>query len=134
MFNRAIVLTGLAAAPFWLCGAPSPAAAESWKPDQNTCGGEASTLAIVDCYGKRVAVWDQRLNDMYGRLMAGFRKDFPERVSPLKTAQLAWIKYRDANCALYYSEDGTIKQIDAITRKLRMTQDRAIELQELATQ
>ena len=107
----------------------SALAAETWKPDRNTCNQEANTLAIVDCYQKRIDVWDRRLNDAYGQLMVEFKKNAPERVTPLRTAQLAWIKYRDANCAFYYSEDGTIKQIDTITIKLQMTQDRAIEMQ-----
>lgn len=104
-------------------------AADRWTPDQNTCNQQDNTLAIVDCYEKRVDVWDQRLNAVYGQLMAELKKDDPDRVAPLRTAQLAWIKYRDANCTFYYSEGGTIKQIDTITCKLQMTQDRAIELQ-----
>ena len=103
--------------------------AERWTPDQNTCNQQENTLAIVDCYEGRVDIWDHRLNAVYGQLMAEFKKTASDRVAPLKAAQLAWIKYRDANCAFYYSEDGTIKQIDTITCKLQMTQDRAIELQ-----
>jgi uncharacterized protein YecT (DUF1311 family) len=103
-------------------------AATPWTPDQNKCNEEANTPAIEDCYEKRIAFWDKRLNQAYGQLMA-FHKDEPKRAAALKTAQLAWIKYRDANLDYYYSQDGTIRRIATAMSKLQMTQDRAIELQ-----
>ena len=107
----------------------SALAAEPWKPDQNACNQAQDTPAIVDCYQKRISFWDHRLNDVYGQLMGLFSNYNTGRVAPLKAAQQAWIKYRDTNCAFYYSEDSTIKQINTIATKLQMTQDRAIELQ-----
>jgi uncharacterized protein YecT (DUF1311 family) len=103
-------------------------AAERWAPDQNTCNQRPDTLAIVDCLQARTKFWDDRLNQSWKALNASLAGD-RARLSTLKAAQLAWIKYRDANCAYYYSEDGTIKQIDTAMCQLRMTQDRAIELQ-----
>jgi uncharacterized protein YecT (DUF1311 family) len=112
-----------------ILSASAPAyAAEKWTPDQNKCSDEANTSAIEDCYEKRIAFWDKRLNQAYGQLMA-VHKDEPKRAAFLKTAQQAWIKYRDANLAYYGSEDGTISRVSFVMQKLQMTQDRAIELQ-----
>jgi len=74
----------------------------------------------------KTKVWNERLNRAY--------RNLPQRLDagqldPLKDAQRLWIKYRDANCAFYGSQDGTIRQIQAAECVCSMTKDRALELE-----
>ncbi|MGH8744752.1 MAG: lysozyme inhibitor LprI family protein, partial [Burkholderiales bacterium] len=85
-----------------------PAAAEMFGPDYPPCGEQSNTVAIVDCVEAKTKAWNERLNKAY--------KDLPQRLDagqlgPLKDAQRLWIKYRDANCGFYGSQEGTIRQI-----------------------
>lgn len=86
---------------------PSPTAAEMFGPDYPPCGEQSNTVAIVDCVEAKTNVWNERLNKAY--------KELPHRLDarqlrPLKDAQCLWIKYRDANCGFYGSQDGTIRR------------------------
>lgn len=83
-----------------------PAAAEMFGADYQPCGDQPNTLAIVDCVEAKTKTWDERLNKAY--------KDLPQRLDPgqlgpLKEAQRLWIKYRDANCSFYGSQEGSIR-------------------------
>ena len=44
-------------------------------------------------------------------------------------AQRLWVQYRDANCAFYGVEDGSIRQVQAAECIRSMTEDRAHELE-----
>jgi uncharacterized protein YecT (DUF1311 family) len=104
----------------------SPAAAEMFGEDYSPCGDQSNTLAIVDCIEAKTKVWDERLNKAY--------KDLPQRLDagqlgPLKEAQRLWLKFRDANCSFYGSQEGTIRQIQAAECMRSMTKDRALELE-----
>jgi uncharacterized protein YecT (DUF1311 family) len=95
-------------------------------PDYPPCGDQPNTVAIVDCVVAKTRVWDKRLNKAY--------KELPQRLDagqlePLKEAQRSWIEYRDANCGLYGSGEGTMRQIQAAECTRSMTQDRALELE-----
>ncbi|MCI0599892.1 MAG: DUF1311 domain-containing protein [Beijerinckiaceae bacterium] len=103
-----------------------PATAEMFGPDYPPCGDQPNTVAIVDCIEAKTRVWDERLNKAY--------KELPQRIhagqiGPLKDAQRLWIKFRDANCGFYGSQEGTIRQIQAAECMRSMTQDRALELE-----
>ena len=103
-----------------------PAVAEMFGADYPPCGEQSNTLAIVDCIEAKTKVWDGRLNKAY--------KDLPQRLGagqlgPLKEAQRLWVKFRDANCAFYDAQDGTIRQIQAAECVRSMTKDRALELE-----
>ena len=81
---------------------------------------------IVDCIEAKTKVWDERLNKAY--------KNLPQRLDagqlgPLKEAQRLWVKFRDANCGFYGSQEGTIRQIQAAECMRSMTKDRALELE-----
>jgi uncharacterized protein YecT (DUF1311 family) len=54
------------------------------------------TLDIVECSLKKLAEADADLNKTYRELMA--KLDDKKWELKLRTAQQAWIKYRDANC------------------------------------
>ena len=87
---------------------------------------KAQLQAIVDCVQARAKFWDERLNAAYKDLMKRIR---PDQRQALLAAQQLWIQYRDANCAFYYTGDGTIRQVQAAECLRSMTQDRAQELE-----
>jgi uncharacterized protein YecT (DUF1311 family) len=94
--------------------------------DYLPCGDQPNTVAIVECVEAKTKVWDDRLNRAY--------KNLPQRLDagqlgPLKEAQRLWLKYRDANCAFYGSQEGTIRQVQAAECRRSMTKDRALELE-----
>ncbi len=104
----------------------SAAAAEMFGEDYSPCGDRSNTADIVDCIEAKTKVWDERLNKAY--------KDLPQRLDagqlgPLKEAQRLWLKFRDANCGFYDSQEGTIRQIQAAECMRSMTKDRALELE-----
>lgn len=103
-------------------------AAEHWTPDADSCNQQTTTYAIADCIDARAKVWDQRLNQAYQALLT-MLKDDRGRLDALKTAQRAWLAYRNANCAFYGTESGTIRMIEVATCNRDLTQARAIELQ-----
>ncbi len=118
---------------FMACGS---AAAEHWVPDDWKCGEQPNTLAIADCVDAREKIWDQRLNQAWHAVngMLQSDADLKTRMPSLKAAQLAWLKYRDANCAFYGTQQGTIRSIEVAYCLHDMTQARAIELQQIGPQ
>ncbi|NPD65563.1 DUF1311 domain-containing protein [Lichenicola cladoniae] len=106
-------------------------AAEKWTADHNQCNNQTNTIDITSCINARTAIWDQRLNQAYKALtvMLAGEPSTKSRLAPLQTAQRAWLKYRDANCAYYNAQEGTIRSVEVSDCMQRMTQDRAIELQ-----
>ncbi|MNJ08483.1 hypothetical protein D3C77_25950 [compost metagenome] len=88
-----------------------------------------TTLAMNDCNGAEIKRQDTRLNAAYKAAMAGLEA---EQQGKLREAQRQWIKYRDANCGLYFSlTGGTIDQLNGAGCVLNMTKARADELQNL---
>ncbi|HEX7297098.1 MAG TPA: lysozyme inhibitor LprI family protein [Pyrinomonadaceae bacterium] len=61
---------------------------------KDPCAGE-TTFEMRQCAGKKYKQADDELNKIYQRLMSKLSAD--EKAS-LKTAQQAWLKYRDTNC------------------------------------
>jgi len=57
-----------------------------------------TTAGMVGCADVRYKAWDRELNAVYNKLMG---KLAPAGKANLKTAQLAWIKFRDAQKELY---------------------------------
>ncbi len=103
----------------------TPASAEMFGSDYKPCGEQPNTLAIVGCIDAKTEVWDQRLNSSYRDLMHRIDAGQSE---PLRAAQRLWVRYRDANCAFYGAQDGTIREIQAAECLRVMTKQRAIEL------
>src|SRR5882672_8460100 len=52
-----------------------------------------STAGMVECTDKAYAAWDKELNKNYGELMRALKA--PQKET-LKSSELEWIKYRDA--------------------------------------
>ena len=63
---------------------------------------------------------DQRL-DLMGIAGSWLSRDARQRN--------AWVQYRDANCAFYGVQDGSIRQVQAAECIRSMTEDRAYELE-----
>jgi len=105
--------------------------------------GEAagySTQGMTGCLLAEHAAWDDLLNRDYRRTMEALRQldadeaeFFPEyagRADALRTAQRAWIAFRDADCALAHAMwgSGSMRQIAGASCVLDMTAQRTIEL------
>jgi uncharacterized protein YecT (DUF1311 family) len=59
--------------------------------------GGYSTLGMIACNGREWAVWDERLNRIYGETL----KDAPRKLATaLRQAQRAWLQWREKRCAL----------------------------------
>jgi len=54
------------------------------------------TVDLVDCSSKKLAAADAELNKVYRQLIP--KLNDKEWETKLRTAQQAWIKFRDANC------------------------------------
>lgn len=107
------------------------ASAQSDSAAYNQCIQIATnTVATVDCIGAETEQQDARLNTAYKTAMAAFE---PAQQAQLRDAQRAWIKYRDANCGMYYRlTGGTMDQINGASCVLEMTKTRATELSALS--
>jgi uncharacterized protein YecT (DUF1311 family) len=117
--------------------AATPAlAAPAWTADQpSLCNTKPTTVDIMECLEARAKVWDSRLNQAYKTLSGVLRAQSAElQLADLKKAQRLWLQYRNANCGFYGDEQGTIREVDGAECLSRMTQDRAIELQQAGPQ
>jgi uncharacterized protein YecT (DUF1311 family) len=103
-----------------------PADAEMFGSGFQPCGDKTSSLAVVECVQAKINVADQRLNAAYKALQGQI--DANQR-QPLLAAQRLWVQYRDANCAFYGVQDGSIRQVQAAECLRSMTEDRARELE-----
>jgi uncharacterized protein YecT (DUF1311 family) len=109
----AAVLVGTAAFAF---------AGEQGDPNASCDGG---TYQMVECLGAQTARWDKKMTAAYRALMKELE---PKQREQLRVAQRLWIQYRDANCLYYRLGEGSIAIVDASSCMLRMTKERAIEL------
>jgi uncharacterized protein YecT (DUF1311 family) len=102
---------------------------------ETTVGMTACTLAEADA-------WDQVLNELFGELVAGARgfadRDAqagvpaPDLEALLRTAQRAWMAFRDADCAEEVAVwgEGTMRQVAGANCTLARTAQRVIELRD----
>ena len=93
------------------------------EPDLS-CNG--STYEMVECLKAKTAQWDKRMTIAYQRTL---KSDEPKQREQLRVAQRLWIQYRDANCLYYGLGEGTIARIESGDCMLRMTKERALELE-----
>jgi uncharacterized protein YecT (DUF1311 family) len=89
--------------------------------------GGQSTRGMVDCTDKETKVWDQMLNEEYGRLLGILNAKAADEV---RKAQRRWISSRDADCKVPYEifEGGTMAQPVAANCMLTQTADRAVQV------
>lgn len=110
-------------APFAVAQNDSPAYSQCMETAQ-------STLDMNNCNGAEIERQDARLNSVYKRAKAALE---PAQQTQLLEAQRLWIKYRDANCKVYFNlTGGTIDQLNGAGCLLDMTKARADELATLS--
>ncbi len=97
---------------------------------KDPCANAQTTSEMRDCAGREYKQADEELNRVYRQLMA--KLDDEGRKTALRTAQQAWIKYRDANCdfASYLNRGGTIEPVVRYNCMTGMTVARTKELRE----
>ena len=102
-----------------------------YTPTYGRCmasGSGQSTAGMLDCIGKETQLQDRRLNAAYVKAM----KDLtPEQRARLRTAQRAWLSFREADCAAVVDPDhwGSLSRINGATCELNRTIERTIELE-----
>jgi uncharacterized protein YecT (DUF1311 family) len=92
--------------------------------------GGYTTMGSSECVNAETQVWDGYLNRAYKARMASITAD---QKTALRTAQRAWIAFRDADCALQYQMfiDGSIRSNIYTGCMLDMTARRALALRDL---
>lgn len=98
-------------------------------PSDSACeeNGDGSTMAMAECFKAQSDAWTRRLTIEYAAALASGEVD----AARLRQAQRAWLRYRDANCAMYYAVKGSIHTILAGRCVRDMTRDRTLELWEM---
>ena len=87
------------------------------------CDDPQTQADMNKCAADELAATDKELNEAYQK----FTKDLsPEHLEALKTAQNAWIKYRDDACASYglTAEGGSMEGMLVSMCKARITAER----------
>jgi uncharacterized protein YecT (DUF1311 family) len=94
------------------------------------CDSPTTTVDMIDCGDIDFKNADAELNKVYGQLMKVLDK---EGQTKLKTAQRAWLTFRDANADFNadYARGGTLAPILAISTRTEMTGLRADELKKV---
>lgn len=91
------------------------------------CSEAGTQVEMNDCAGKEYKAADAALNRVYQQLVA--KLDAEEKTA-LKTAQTAWIKYRDTNCDFVADQykGGTIRPMIYALCLADVTRNRSAEL------
>jgi uncharacterized protein YecT (DUF1311 family) len=105
-----------------LCGAVF---AQDQKKDP--CADAQSQTEMNICWGKEYKAADAQLNAAYREFVSKLN---PEETAQLKTVQLAWIKFRDANCEFVADQykGGSIRPMIAAMCLADVTSARTSEL------
>ena len=117
--------TGLVALLLFLLTGFS-ALAQAQKQSE-TCADAQSQAEMTICWGNQYKAADAKLNQVYRQFTA---KLDDEEKTQLKTAQTAWLKYRDANCEFVADQykGGTIRPMIAAICLADVTDNRTREL------
>lgn len=94
------------------------------------CPGAQTQYEMDECAYKEFVAADAELNRVYNQLAA--KLDDAEQRAQLKTAELAWIKFRDENCTfegLFY-KGGTMRPMIESFCKADVTRKRTAQLKE----
>ena len=99
------------------------------QAQRDPCKGE-TTFEMKQCSAKKYKQADDELNKIYQQLMS--KLDDEGHKSALKSAQLAWLKYRDANCDFesYLNRGGSIYSVIVTECKTSMTASRTREMKQ----
>jgi len=89
------------------------------------------THGQIQAIGKGIELWDAELNRVYKELMTAYTGNEKAKAA-LKTAQLAWLKFRDAEhkhlSELYSIKDGSMYRIFHNSDHMELIKARALEL------
>ncbi|MGQ0762251.1 MAG: lysozyme inhibitor LprI family protein [Acidobacteriota bacterium] len=101
------------------------ALAQDQKKDP--CAEAQTQLEMNMCWGNQYKAADTQLNAVYREFAS---KLSPEETAQLKAAQLAWLKFRDANCEFVADiyKGGTIRPMMAGMCLAHVTSARTSEL------
>jgi uncharacterized protein YecT (DUF1311 family) len=105
------------------------AAAQKQKQAE-PCPGAQTQYEMDECAHKEFVAADAELNRVYNQLAA--KLDDAEQRAQLKTAELAWIKFRDENCTfegLFY-KGGTMRPMIESFCQADVTRKRTAQLRE----
>ena len=95
----------------------------------NCVAQDDSTAGQRNCYGNAYGLWDKELNVHYKNLMK--RLD-PNGQKVLKTSQMSWLKFRDAESKLsdliVNSREGTMWLIVGDSDRMELVKKRVLEL------
>ncbi|HZX79938.1 MAG TPA: lysozyme inhibitor LprI family protein [Lysobacter sp.] len=121
-----LVLVALTFLPFRAAAADPAYSATHRQCMTRADGVTASMVACITAEYRRV---DARLNAAYRVAL----RQRPDRRDALVRAERAWLAYRTANCDYYLDPDGgTLARVAANDCVLRMTVERALELEAIA--
>ena len=97
------------------------------KPTDDPCANAQSQLEMNMCWGNQYKAADAKLNAVYREFTS---KLSAEEAAQLKAAQLAWIKFRDANCEFVADayKGGSIRPMIAAMCLADVTSARTSEL------
>lgn len=109
---------------------PANAAAATAVEGDDPCANPMTQMEMNQCAIKEYNDADAELNRVYKEVMAKLR---PEMQAKLKTAQKAWLQYRDANCdcASFDYSEGSIYPVMYYGCLKNMTIARTKEIQDL---
>ncbi len=95
------------------------------KPEP--CADAQSQAEMTICWGNRYKASDAKLNQVYRQFTAKLDDD---EKTQLKTAQNAWLKYRDTNCDFVADQfkGGTMRPMVAAMCLTEITDNRSKEL------
>ena len=93
------------------------------------CGAQSNQTAMNDCAAKAAKSADAELNAVWGKALAAVKGG--PAAAPLRSAQRAWISYRDLACKAEAAanEGGTIAPMVASQCQERLTRARAADLE-----
>lgn len=119
----------IATALLVIISSPCLFAKSEYSPTYGTCtsnsGGNTSNLS--DCVGVELSKQNARLDRTYKVAMAVLSA---EKKRNLQEAQALWVKFRDADCGMYYSlTGGTMDLLEGAGCELSMTRERADSLE-----
>ena len=108
---------------------PCVFAKSDYSPAYSTCtsnsGGNTSSLS--DCGHAELVKQNARLNKAYKSAMAVLPA---EKKRNLQEAQALWVKFREADCGMYYSlTGGTMDLLEGVGCELSMTLERTDSLE-----
>lgn len=110
----------------------SAGADEGYSASYSACvsKAEGETSGLVDCSNEELARQDARLNKAYKTAMGVLSAENKQK---LLDAQRLWVKFRDADCGVYYSlTGGTMDMLNGSGCELAMTKERAESLEWVA--